>query len=102
MSDSAGADAASHASPGGLTGQVVASFQEAPERLRELMQALVGHLHAFATEVQLTQSEWQRAIEILTATGHLTDDRRQEFILWSDALGLSMLVDALANPLPVG
>ena len=59
------------------------------------MQALVRHLHAFASDVGLTRAEWEAAIRILTATGHITDDRRQEFILWSDALGFSMLVDAL-------
>jgi hydroxyquinol 1,2-dioxygenase len=64
------------------------------------MASLTRHLHAFATEVELTHSEWESAIRILTATGHITDERRQEFILWSDSLGLSMLVDALANPLP--
>jgi catechol 1,2-dioxygenase len=67
-------------------------------RLREIMRALVHHLHAFATEVRLTEDEWASAIRILTATGDITDDKRQEFILWSDALGLSMLVDALAHP----
>ena len=66
------------------------------------MQALVRHLHGFATEVGLTQDEWGRLIEVLTATGHITDERRQEFILWSDSLGISMLVDELANPLPAG
>ncbi|MBN9622090.1 MAG: 6-chlorohydroxyquinol-1,2-dioxygenase, partial [Actinobacteria bacterium] len=66
------------------------------------MQALVRHLHAFAKEVDLSEAEWQVLIEQLTATGHITDDKRQEFILWSDTLGLSMLVDALANQLPEG
>lgn len=66
------------------------------------MEALVGHLHDFALETGLTQEEWQAGIEVLTATGQITDARRQEFILWSDALGLSMLVDAIANPLPEG
>jgi hydroxyquinol 1,2-dioxygenase len=66
------------------------------------VESLTRHLHAFATEVGLTQAEWESAIRILTATGHITDDRRQEFILWSDSLGLSMLVDALANPFPAG
>ena len=61
------------------------------------MQALVRHLHGFVTEVGLTEEEWREAIATLTATGHITDERRQEFILWSDALGVSMLVDALAN-----
>ena len=89
--------------PADITAAAVASFDGADDaRLRELMQALVRHLHGFATEVGLTQEEWLAAIEILTATGHITDERRQEFILWSDSLGLSMLVDALANPLPSG
>jgi catechol 1,2-dioxygenase len=82
--------------PADITTKVVASFDNAPDpRLRIIMQALVRHLHAFASEVGLTQAEWETAIRVLTATGHITDDRRQEFILWSDALGLSMLVDAL-------
>jgi protocatechuate 3,4-dioxygenase beta subunit len=57
-------------------------------------------LHAFATDVALTPQEWSEAIATLTATGRITDERRQEFILWSDALGLSMLVDAIAHDLP--
>lgn len=82
-----------------ITAAAVASFDNCPEaRLRQIMQSLVRHLHAFATEVQLTESEWASAIDILTRTGHITDDRRQEFILWSDALGVSMLVDGLAHP----
>jgi hydroxyquinol 1,2-dioxygenase len=90
-------------SPADITSAVVASFADCSDaRLRELVEALTRHLHAFATEVGLTQAEWEKAIGILTATGHITDDRRQEFILWSDSLGLSMLVDALANPLPAG
>jgi catechol 1,2-dioxygenase len=66
------------------------------------MQNLVRHLHAFALEVSLSEEEWREMIAVLTATGNITDERRQEFILWSDALGLSMLVDALAHELPVG
>lgn len=86
--------------PADITAAAVASFDGANERLRVLAQALTRHLHAFATEVGLTQGEWEEGIRVLTETGHITDDRRQEFILWSDTLGLSMLVDALANPLP--
>ena len=86
-----------------ITAGVIASYNGCSDpRLRELMRALVKHLHAFATEVGLTEDEWAAMIGELTATGHITDDRRQEFILWSDSLGLSMLVDALANPLPAG
>jgi catechol 1,2-dioxygenase len=88
---------------GELTAEVERSFAGCEdERLRVLLQGLVRHLHAFAVEVQLTEAEWQRAIAALTATGRLTDDRRQEFVLWSDALGLSMLVDAIAHPKPEG
>jgi hydroxyquinol 1,2-dioxygenase len=89
--------------PADITTAVTASFERAQdERLRTVVQSLARHLHAFATEVGLTQAEWEDGIRIVTETGHITDDRRQEFILWSDALGLSMLVDALANPLPPG
>jgi hydroxyquinol 1,2-dioxygenase len=82
---------------------VVASFDGcADERLRTLAQSFVQHLHAFAVEVGLTQEEWEDGLGLLTETGRITDARRQEFVLWSDALGLSMLVDALANPAPPG
>jgi catechol 1,2-dioxygenase len=82
-----------------ITAKAVASFEGcADPRLRELMQSFVSHLHAFATEVALGEDEWRALIDALTATGHITDERRQEFILWSDTLGLSMLVDALASP----
>jgi hydroxyquinol 1,2-dioxygenase len=89
--------------PADITAKATASFERcADPRLRELMQALVRHLHAFATEVSLTEDEWRTMIAVLTATGDITDERRQEFILWSDSLGLSMLVDALAHELPPG
>jgi len=61
-------------------------------RLGEIMSSLVHHLHAFARDVELTEDEWMAAIQWLTATGRLSDDKRQEFILASDVLGLSMLV----------
>ncbi len=89
--------------PADITSAAVASFDGcADPRLRELMQSLVRHLHAFAGEVSLTEEEWREMIATLTATGDITDARRQEFILWSDAFGLSMLVDALAHELPPG
>ncbi len=89
--------------PEAITARVVASFDgcEDPRR-REIAQSFVRHLHAFVTDVGLTEREWANGIRILTDTGHITDDRRQEFILWSDSLGVSMLVDALANPKPAG
>ncbi len=66
-------------------------------RTAELMSALVRHLHAFAREVRLTEDEWAAAVGWLAATGRISDDKRQEFILASDVLGLSMLVVQLNN-----
>ena len=75
-----------------VTRRVLDSFSGTPDpRLREVMGALVWHLHAFAREVRLTEEEWNATIGFLTDVGHITDDRRQEFILLSDVLGLSML-----------
>ncbi|HWE09564.1 MAG TPA: dioxygenase [Solirubrobacteraceae bacterium] len=89
--------------PDRITADALASFDGSSQaRLRDVMQALVRHLHGFIRDVKLTPVEWTQAIEILTATGQITDEHRQEFILWSDTLGASMLVDALENPLPSG
>lgn len=66
------------------------------------MTSLVEHVHAFVREVELTEDEWLGAIEVLTATGHITDSQRQEWILWSDTLGISMLVDAICHAAPAG
>src|SRR5690606_29001193 len=71
-------------------------------RLKEIMTSLVQHLHAFAREVKLTEEEWFRGIQFLTDCGHITDDKRQEFILLSDVLGLSMLTVAMHNDKPEG
>ena len=80
--------------PDQLTRQVLSAYAGAPEpRLRELFAALIRHLHAFAVETRLTPQEWMAGIEFLTATGQKCDDERQEFILLSDVLGLSSLVD---------
>lgn len=74
-----------------LTKNVLESFSACKNpRLKELMESLVTHLHAFIRDVRLTEQEWNAAIEFLTAVGHITDDNRQEFILLSDVLGLSM------------
>jgi protocatechuate 3,4-dioxygenase beta subunit len=78
------------------TGVVEASFAGTPDpRLRELLGSLVRHLHGFVREVEPTFEEWERAIGFLTATGQRCDDTRQEFILLSDVLGVTMLVDAI-------
>ena len=74
-----------------LVENVVASFDACKDqRLKELMVALVRHVHAFIRETRLTEDEWATAIEFLTKAGHITDDVRQEFILLSDTLGASM------------
>lgn len=72
------------------------------DRLRTVMTSLIQYLHDFASEVRLTESEWAAGIAFLTAAGHLTDDKRQEFILLSDVLGLSTLVTAQNNVKPAG
>ena len=71
-------------------------------RLQEIMAVLTRHLHAAVKEIEPTQEEWMTAIQFLTATGHTCDDWRQEFILLSDVLGVSMLVDAINARRPVG
>jgi catechol 1,2-dioxygenase len=89
--------------PDDITATVLASFDQCPdERLRTVMRSLTAHLHAFVKETGLTEEEWREAIGVLTATGHITTGKRQEWILWSDALGVSMLVDALSNRTPDG
>lgn len=75
---------------------VAASFGQTPDlRLKQVMTALVEHVHAFVKEVELTQDEWAAAIGFLTATGQMCDEVRQEFVLLSDVLGISMLVETV-------
>ncbi|QBR03532.1 intradiol ring-cleavage dioxygenase [Paraburkholderia pallida] len=69
-------------------------------RLRTVMTSLVQHLHSFARDIELTEDEWRYAIQFLTEVGHITDDKRQEFILLSDTLGLSMLTTTQNNRKP--
>jgi catechol 1,2-dioxygenase len=66
-------------------------------RLRQVLTSIITHLHAAIREVEPTQDEWMTAIQFLTETGQMCDDKRQEFILLSDTLGVSMLVDAINN-----
>jgi len=81
-----------------LTAQVVSTFDGTPDpRLRVLLQDLVPRLHAFAIDNDLTQDEWQHGIDFLTRTGQICDATRQEFVLLSDTLGLSSVVDVLTN-----
>lgn len=83
---------------GWLTEQVVASFANAPDRrVRDLVTGLIRHLHRFVTENDVTEAEWMYAVDFLTRTGHITTDTRQEFVLLSDTLGVSSMVDLLTN-----
>jgi len=85
--------------PNDLIDRVTASFAGAgDERLREVMTALVTHLHALVAEVRLTQEEWATAIDFLTRTGQRCDAGRQEFVLLSDVLGVSMATVAVNEP----
>jgi hydroxyquinol 1,2-dioxygenase len=86
-----------------LTEAVVARMKDMKNpRLHQLITSMVKHVHAFAREVQLTEEEWFEGIKFLTATGKMCDDKRQEFILLSDVIGLSMMVVALNHKMPKG
>src|SRR3982074_3879404 len=86
-----------------ITAEVLARFSGTQDpRLREIMLSLISHLHAFVKEVELTEGEWFQAIEILTEAGKMVSDKRQEFILFSDTLGVSMVVDLLDHRKPDG
>lgn len=88
---------------GSITAAVLDRLAGTPDpRLRQVMQSLVRHLHAFVQDVEPSIEEWEAAIAFLTATGRMCDDKRQEFILLSDTLGVSMLVDAINHRLPEG
>jgi protocatechuate 3,4-dioxygenase beta subunit len=79
-----------------ITAEVLRRLEATPDtRLREIMTSLVSHLHGFVTDVGLTEREWVEAVEFLTQVGQLCSDRRQEFILLSDTLGASMVVDLI-------
>ncbi len=82
--------------PDELVEEVLGRYAGAPnERLKEVMEAAVRHLHAFVREINLQRDEWFEAIKFLTATGQMCDDTRQEWILLSDTLGVSTLVEML-------
>lgn len=86
-----------------ITQAVIERFSKTSDpRLKEILSSLIQHLHSFAREVQITEEEWFRGIDFLTRTGQMCDDKRQEFILLSDTLGLSMLTVAMNNKKPAG
>ena len=81
-----------------ITQAVVASFDGAADpRFRQIIDSLTRHLHAFAREVKLTPQEWKAGIDFLYRAGKISDEKRNEFILTSDVLGLSSLVDMLQS-----
>src|SRR4051812_24836726 len=82
-----------------ITPAVLARMANSPDpRFREVMTSLITHLHDFVREVKLTEAEWITAIQFLTDTGKTVTDKRQEFILLSDTLGVSILVITINNP----
>jgi protocatechuate 3,4-dioxygenase beta subunit len=86
-----------------LTEAVLARLARSEDpRFKEIMTGLIRHLHAFVREVGLTEAEWFEGIKFLTAAGQKCDADRQEFILLSDVLGVSMLVDAINHKKPTG
>jgi hydroxyquinol 1,2-dioxygenase len=86
-----------------LTNAALAKLEGATDaRFKEIMTSLIKHLHGFIRETELTESEWSTGIQFLTATGKKCDDTRQEYILLSDTLGVSMLVDAINHRKPGG
>jgi hydroxyquinol 1,2-dioxygenase len=86
-----------------ITAEVLRRIEATPDpRLREIMRSLIRHLHGFVRDVQLSEPEWFAAIEFLTDTGRMCNDRRQEFILLSDTLGVSMVVDLINHRKPDG
>src|SRR5262245_39620239 len=86
-----------------ITAEVLQRIEATPDpRLRRIMLSLVKHLHEFVKEVELTEPEWFAGIQYLTETGHKCTDIRQEFILLSDTLGVSMVVDLINHRKPEG
>jgi protocatechuate 3,4-dioxygenase beta subunit len=85
-------------SPEDISGEVLDRLDATPDdRLRQLLQSLTRHLHAFAIENDLTEQEWGQAVSFLTRAGQISTESRQELILLSDVLGLSMVLDAVVH-----
>jgi len=81
-----------------ITDEALARLNESPDpRFREIMTSVVRHVHEIVREVEPSMAEWEQAIQFLTEVGHWSDDKRQEFIILSDTLGITMLVDAITN-----
>jgi hydroxyquinol 1,2-dioxygenase len=85
-----------------ITEAVISTMRDTKDsRLAEILESLVRHLHSFVSDVALTEEEWAQGVDFLTRTGQMCTPTRQEFILLSDVLGVTMLVDALSNRRPV-
>jgi len=86
-----------------LTDVVLQRWQDIPNpRLKQIMQSMIKHLHGFVRDVEPTEAEWAAAISFLTRAGQMSDEKRQEVILFSDVMGVSMLVDAINHRLDSG
>ncbi|MGW5465754.1 dioxygenase family protein [Streptomyces sp. NPDC003996] len=84
-----------------ITEAVISTMRDTKDpRVAEILESLVRHLHAFVRDVELTEEEWARGVDFLTRTGQMCTPTRQEFILLSDVLGVTMLVDSLSNRRP--
>ena len=103
MPKTAHAEAQAPSAEDQVTQTVLQRVEESAEgRMRDIMLSLTRHLHGFIREIEPTEEEWLAAIRFLTETGQKCDERRQEFILLSDTLGASMLIDAINNRKPEG
>ena len=103
MAETAFAEAQTASAEDEITRTAMQRVEESAEgRMRDIMLSLTRHLHGFIREIEPTEEEWLAAIRFLTETGQKCDERRQEFILLSDTLGASMLVDAINNRKPAG
>lgn len=93
-------DVMAYVTESNITGIVLERWQAVPDpRLRKIMQSMIHHLHAFVRDIEPTEQEWMTAIEWLTDTGKQSNDKLQEFILASDVVGVSMLVDCINHRL---
>jgi len=86
-----------------LTDVVLKRWQDIPDpRLRKVMGSFIKHMHSFVRDIEPTNAEWFAAVDWITRTGKMSDNKRQEVILFSDVMGVSMLVDAINNRLDTG
>src|SRR5450432_501116 len=85
-----------------ITDKVLAQTKADNPRIQAIMTSLITHLHGFIRDVEPTEAEWMAAIQFLTRTGQMCDDKRQEFILLSDTLGVTILIDSINHRVPEG